>query len=58
MFSRDTPNAVIANVETREWRREFNLREGFHLNIRGLAPLMMWSASLVFFGFVWERTLF
>ena len=27
-FSRETLNAVIANVETREWRREFNLREG------------------------------
>ena len=27
-FSRETLNAVIANVETREWRREVNLREG------------------------------
>ena len=52
--SRETLNAVIANVETREWRREFNLREGI--------PPEYSRASTTddvecFFGIAWERTL-
>ena len=30
-FSRETLNALLADIESREWRREFNIREGIPL---------------------------
>ena len=48
-FTREVLIALVANIETREWRRTFNREKEFHLSTQDHPPPMMSSVFLVFF---------
>ena len=47
-FSRETLVALIADIESREWRRGFSQEKGYQKSIPGQAPQMMWNAFSAF----------
>ena len=54
-FSRETMVALVANIESQEWRREFNAKSGIPRSTQEQVPLMMWNVLSAFYRTTLER---